>query len=139
MVHRGESLYPEGDPLFRPDIVFEQGDSVHTFGAVGHGSVIDEPDQWRAENVPEGLFLAHGSGVPGRGDIGEISILNISPTILYAMDQPIPEDFKGEPLEMVNQKRDEPTFREPLPDRGEAATTPANATRDRLSDLGYIE
>jgi hypothetical protein len=100
---------------------------------------MDTPDKWRAENVPDGLFLAHGKTVATRGDIGTISILDIAPTVLYSMEEAIPDDFEGNPLQAVNEPRGEPTYREPLPDRGKRASEIGDAARERLADIGYIE
>ncbi|MFB6195504.1 MAG: alkaline phosphatase family protein [Haloplanus sp.] len=136
-IHRGEELYPDGDPKYRPDIVFQQRAGVHAYGAVGYGQVMDEPQHWRAENVPAGLFLAFGERVAA-GRLDPISILDIAPTVLYAMGESIPRDFEGDPVEAAHVARGEPTYREPLPPRG-AESGPTETVRTRLADIGYLE
>jgi predicted AlkP superfamily phosphohydrolase/phosphomutase len=138
-IHEGEAIYPEGDPLFRPDIIFEQGPGIHTSGAVGKGEIIADPGRWAAENIRDGLFLAHGPNVEPKGDIGKISILDIAPSVLYAMDLAIPEDFEGTPVPAVNTNRDAVTKRSPLPDRTQETTAESDAVEERLADLGYLE
>jgi len=138
-VYRGDELYPEGHQRFRPDIIFEQGGGVHTSGAVGKGTVFDSTGRWRAENIRDGLFLAHGPNVANEGRIDTISILDIAPTILYSMGLDIPRDFEGEPIEVVNTQRDSVTHRTPLEERGTARTESPDEATERLADLGYLE
>jgi len=138
-IHLGDELYPNGDPMYRPDIVFEQGPGVHTSGAVGRGKLMAGPGQWAAENVRDGLFLAHGDDVLSAGDIGRISILDIAPTVLYSMGEPIPKSFEGTPIEAVDAGDDAPTYRSPLADRDDARTGDSGAVQQRLADLGYLE
>lgn len=138
-VHRGDDLYPEGTPRFRPDVVFEQGQGIHTSGAVGKRTVFDGPGRWRAENVRDGLFLAHGPNIESAGEIEPISILDIAPTVLHSMGVDVPSDFEGEPVDGIVRGSDGPTYREPLPHRGEESNAEDDAVRDRLADLGYVE
>lgn len=138
-VYRGDELYPNGNPRFRPDVVFEQGPGVHTSGAVGKDVVFDSPGRWRAENIREGMFLAHGDQIEPAGDIGMISILDIAPTVLYSMGLDIPEDFEGEPIRQANQQRDDITYRSPLPDRDAGTRDRGDDVKERLANLGYLE
>jgi predicted AlkP superfamily phosphohydrolase/phosphomutase len=138
-VHRGEDIYPDGDPRYRPDIVFEQGPGIHTSGAVGKGEIMAEPGRWAAENIRDGLFLAHGPTVEEQGDFGRISILDIAPSILYAMDLDIPDGFEGTPLPAVNANREGVTRRPSLPDRDAETADESEAVEKRLEDLGYLE
>jgi predicted AlkP superfamily phosphohydrolase/phosphomutase len=138
-VHRGDEFYPEGDPRFRPDLIFEQGPGVHTSGAVGKNIVFESTGRWKAENIPEGLFLAHGPNVAAKGDIGAISILDIAPTVLHTMGQDIPEDFEGDPVQTAHTDRHDPAYRSPLPARGSTAADSSEEVTERLADLGYLE
>jgi predicted AlkP superfamily phosphohydrolase/phosphomutase len=137
-IYTGEDIYPNGNPLYRPDIVFDQGPGVHTAGTVGYGQVMDDPSRWRAENVRDGLFLAHGDEIEASGKISPISILDIAPSILYAMDEDIPRDFEGDPVTSTNADRGEPTFRDPLPKIHETSNGANEAARERLADIGYL-
>ena len=51
--------------------------------------------------VGEGIFIAVGPDVKNVGDIGEINILDIAPTVLHAFNIPIPEDMDGRVLKEV--------------------------------------
>lgn len=138
-VHRGDELYPSGNPRFRPDVVFEQGPGIHTTGAIGKGSVFGQPGRWRAENIRDGIFLAYGEGIDPLGEIDPISILDIAPTVLHYMGVSIPTDFEGTPVESVTKNRGQIEYREPLPRLDEKTTEGSNEVRNRLADLGYLE
>lgn len=138
-VYRGDELYQDGDPRFCPDVVFEQAPGVHTSGAVGKHIVFDSPDRWRAENVREGIFLAHGTQVEPSGNIGTVSILDIAPTVLYSMGLDIPDDFEGQPIHETNRERTAITYRSPLPPRDSAKGTHGDEVKERLENLGYLE
>ena len=47
---------------------------------------------------PEGYFVMAGPGVPPRGEIRELSLLDVAPTVLYLMGLPVPEDMEGRVL-----------------------------------------
>lgn len=138
-VYKGEDVYPDGDPRFRPDIIFEQGPGIHTSGAVGKGTIMSEPERWAAENIRNGLFLAHGPNVKPRGNIGTISILDIAPSILHAMGQDVPEGVEGTPVPGVNTAQDTATTRKSLPDLDAGSTGDTDDVQERLADLGYLE
>ena len=81
-----------------------------------------------------------------RSDLGTVSILDFTPTLLFALDVPIPEDVDGTPLARA--------FEEPLrsrtPKRGAATVTSGDSGTgysaeeeaeigERLRSLGYVE
>jgi len=138
-VHRGDELYPNGDEHSRPDVIFDQGQGLHTSGAVGKQTVFDGPGQWRAENVRDGLFLAHGDQIEPKEEIEPISILDIAPTILYSLGLDIPEDFEWKPVPETNSNRSEVTYRPSLAGKYGEDSESSEEVRDRLADLGYLE
>jgi len=139
-IHRGEELYPNGTPRYRPDIVFEQGPGIHTSDAVGADSVFETPRRWEAENRRDGLFAAVGPNVGSVGRLAPTSILDIAPTVLYAMGLDVPTSFEGTPITEANTTRDEPTYRDPLQSPVEQTNEieDSSTVQERLSDLGYF-
>jgi len=92
----------------------------------------------------EGIYCARGPGIAGGGGV-DASLLDVAPTILYALDEPIPTVMDGAVLkaaftERARENRTE--RRKPLAELVD--TTPRRAERDtdavedRLEDLGYI-
>jgi len=120
-------------------VIFEQTPGVHTSGAVGRGEITSSPTNWAAENIPAGIFTAHGPNVPSAGKIDPISILDIAPTILYSMDEAIPENFEGSPVELVNVDHTKVSYRDSLPSRGTRQASTDEDVQDRLENLGYLE
>jgi predicted AlkP superfamily phosphohydrolase/phosphomutase len=91
-----------------------------------------------------GIYCFSGPGIES-GDGREASLLDIAPTILYALDEPIPTVMNGDVLtaaftEAVRERRT--TRRQPLEQLVDTGTTQADrdtdAVEDRLEDLGYI-
>lgn len=142
-VHRGEALYDGPYAENAPDLVLEQGDNVHTSDAVGAGPWYDDESVWRGGNEPEGLFLFSGPSFRSGDRSGEARIVDLAPTLLHAMDRPVPADMDGHVLDVFDQespaaKRPVST-REPLDEDREAAAGEAAAVEERLVDLGYLE
>ncbi|MCK5290591.1 MAG: alkaline phosphatase family protein [Thermoplasmata archaeon] len=102
MVLKPEETYNicNGDP---PDLmVFFDDLSWRSAGTIGHGSMyLPENDKGPDDAVHDwqGVFLIYDPKENQGRDIGQKSILDIAPTILKAMEIPIPEDMKGEVIE----------------------------------------
>jgi len=95
-VHRGETVY-EGPYIDdAPDLVIEQAPQVHIPGSIGRDELFSDPEEdgWRGENKREGLFTATGPAF-GTGEIEDISILDLAPTLLHLHDCPVPDDMDG--------------------------------------------
>ncbi len=113
----------------------------------------DHPVKPRAEPAgthhPRGVFLARGPGIRSGIDLGDLSILDVAPTLLYSLDLPIPPQMQGkvEPTLFNEQEwQDHPVRREesqsPAP-RIEADEAVLDADSEaevtaRLKALGYL-
>lgn len=54
---------------------------------------------------PQGLMIANGPGIRAGERLGEGSIVDVAPTVLYALGLPVAEDFDGAPaLELFTQE-----------------------------------
>jgi len=148
-VYRAEDLY-HGDRLdVAPDVLFEidgfecgvdprprADDAVFT---TGPPSVARSGGHRR-----DGIYVVAGEGVePGSG--GRRSLLDVAPTLLYALDTPIPEVMDGEALTdaFTPEFRANRTLRRaPLADlvtvEAAGGRGDTEAMQDRLEDLGYI-
>lgn len=56
-----------------------------------HGYAPDAPDM-------AALFVAVGRGVPAGGRLGEVRTVDVAPTVLALLGQPVPEWMEGEPI-----------------------------------------
>ncbi|SDG29695.1 alkaline phosphatase family protein [Halorientalis regularis] len=96
-VHDREDVY-HGQYLDEaPDLIIEQADGVHISGAVGHEEIFTTTDAtgWQAENKLHGLFAAHGPSFT-TGQVADLSILDLAPTLLHLHGLPVPSDMDGE-------------------------------------------
>jgi len=99
---------------------------------------------------PEGIFVAHGPSIK-RGDaIGELSIVDVAPFLLYSLDVPVPLDMSGrvpdEAFEPGALDRRPPRFVEadgawiaPKDKEIEFDSDEQATILNRLRALGYVE
>jgi predicted AlkP superfamily phosphohydrolase/phosphomutase len=149
-VYRREELY-EGPFLdLLPDVVFDLGDGPYLASDALAAPRVLEPlpsGTLQGRHRPMGVFLAAGPGIRQEGQIEGARIVDVAPTVLYALGLPIPEDMDGRPLlEIFDQD-----YREGHPVRyapseaseGIAAETQydqeeAAEMERRLRGLGYV-
>jgi predicted AlkP superfamily phosphohydrolase/phosphomutase len=137
-VHRAEEVYDGPYVDIGPDVVVDQRPGVHVNDGMGRRVVQTEPDRWAAENTPTGIFVANGPDFEERGEIDEIDIRDIAPTVLAAHGVDVPTDMDGEVLDVFVEGPDVGT-QDPV-DRDEAAdATDDEEVADRLTELGYME
>jgi predicted AlkP superfamily phosphohydrolase/phosphomutase len=102
---------------------------------------------------PLGVFLAKGPGVRPGADAGELSILDVAPTLHYALGLPVPAELEGRVPEAVFEA--EALQRKPVRVRAAAGAVEApaaaasyapsfgaaeeEAVMKRLQELGYVE
>jgi len=97
VAHRPEELYAERNGI-PPDLLVYFGDLLwRSIGQVGTGTVhVFENDTGPddANHAPAGLYLVAGNGVQaGPGE--ERSLLDIAPTLLTLLSEPVPSDMEG--------------------------------------------
>jgi predicted AlkP superfamily phosphohydrolase/phosphomutase len=100
VAHRPEELYQERNGI-APDLMVYFGDLYwRSVGQVGTGTVhVFENDTGPddANHAHEGLYVLVADGVePGSG--GERSILDIAPTLLRLLGEPVPSEMEGASL-----------------------------------------
>lgn len=100
-VFKKEEIYNGNYLDLAPDIIFEQAKGVHTTDVIGHNQIFSSTNNWKADNIPMGLFCAYGPDIKKRGILSGLSILDIAPTILYLMNVSIPRDMEGRVLNEI--------------------------------------
>jgi predicted AlkP superfamily phosphohydrolase/phosphomutase len=127
-VYRPEDLYSEVNGV-PPDLLVYFGDlhwrSAGTVGTPVHLRENDTgPDD--ANHAHEGLYILAGTGVePGSGE--EQRIVDIAPTVLRLLDEPVPAEMGGEAVSTNGQR----------PGGGYSEAEEALVAQ-RLEDLGYL-
>lgn len=139
-VYKKEDVY-HGPYLSRaPDIVFDQAPGIHTDELVGDRDVFEAPRKWRGENEREGIFIAHGPAF-NNDDLGRVSIMDIMPTLLHQIGEPIPNDIDGSVLDVFDEESPPASrtieYRDPI-SKPEERTTVSQGAEERLRELGYF-
>lgn len=161
-VFRREELY-EGPFLdLLPDIVFDLGDGLYLASDAapvsasgresGGGRAVLEPlphDFLEGRHRPTGIFVAAGPDIC-RGEEGQLEgvrIIDVAPTVLYALGLPIPEDMDGRPLlEIFSQdyrathplRYTKPALADEPPSESGYDQEDAAEMERRLRGLGYV-
>jgi len=143
-IYRREKLYNGEKVDLAPDLIFDQRPGVHTSEAMGQDEVMAEPDNWRGENVPNGMVLFAGDDIEPQ-EIDPIRISDIAPTILHWMGLEVPTDMDGKVVPDVFREDSVPDrqsvdMRPPL-SQGGGSVRPGvdDEVQDRLEEIGYFE
>jgi len=102
---------------------------------------------------PEGIFLAGGPGIRAGARTEALSIMDVTPALMYRLGLPIPSDFEGQlPTSILEPAQLEarppvhaaagPSGTVPPPPSSDAPTLDAEgeeALYQRLKSLGYVE
>jgi len=147
-VYRRSELY-QGRHLDRtPDLVLRTAEMrTLAFGHADFGSnrLVEPVQGMTGHHRPDGVFVAHGSGVIPGSKLDGASILDVAPTALWLMGQPVPMAFDGQAL----LRAFEPAWVAGHPLAETARTTDReaddsayssedeDAIRDRLKGFGY--
>lgn len=100
-VYRREDVYNGPHVTLAPDIVFEleRGFYISDLTAPSPGKLFtDVSEESWGFHEREGIFAMSGPGIkPAKMDV-EAHLVDVLPTIFYALDLPLPEDIDGRPL-----------------------------------------
>ena len=100
-VYRREALY-EGPFLdLLPDVVFDLGDGPYLASDASAAAQVLErlPEGFlQGRHRSTGIFVASGPGIREGERLEGARIVDVAPTVLYALGLPIPEDMDGHPL-----------------------------------------
>lgn len=141
--YQGKDLY-HGEFVSRgPDLVIEYAN----FYRPGNTTTLRNP-HLEGGHTLDGIFLAHGPAI-GQADVQGASLIDLAPTVLHLLGQPIPPDFDGQVIESALSPSylDENPIRPGTePARHHTATTSAGYSeeedadiQEQLRQLGYIE
>ncbi|MBV0924212.1 alkaline phosphatase family protein [Halomicroarcula limicola] len=137
-VYRGEDVYSGPYVDEAPEIVVDQRPGVHVNDGIGGGTIQTGPDRWAAENTPNGIFLAAGPDFESEGELDQISITDMAPTILAANGTAPATDMVGDVLPIV--AGDVPEDRRDPIDIGDGVGGQnSEEVTERLQQLGYME
>jgi predicted AlkP superfamily phosphohydrolase/phosphomutase len=152
-----EEIFPGPSGHLGPDITLEMRDGGLISILPGEDIVSQRPVVSGAHR-PLGIFGARGPGVKKGFDAGEISILDVAPTILYSLGLPVYKDLEGRVPQEIFEKtmlEEKPVKvsatsatgdgkeEEPEPEvdseTAEMSEEDERVVMERLRELGYIE
>ncbi len=145
-VWRREELYPGADPADDPpDLVFEVADPRDQ-GITGYPTdPVVRPIPATGEyggHTPDGIFVLAGPTVRPGVDLGPLRIVDVVPTLLAALNLPIPEPVDGravrEAFALPVEERRVPVEAEERGSGGEEEGEDQEVL-DRLRALGYLD
>jgi len=151
-VRRGEEVYKGPYATPPPDLVFEPADWRYKVVTGFHSHAVVRPNRHRRVgyvehgwHTPWGIVALTGPGVRP-GTLEEAHIADIAPTVLYLLNEPVPDDLDGAVLQAAFRaewQSAHPVVKQPFvsiigqqkgPKQGEIAIV-----EDRLRSLGYLE
>jgi len=145
-VHSGEHLE------LMPDIFFSLDDKPYLVSDSTTTTRVFDPipkDYVQGRHHSQGLFAAFGTNIAAGGKVESANIVDIAPTVLYAMDLPIPTDMDGRVLKEAFTEEyvqahpvryEEPVVvgRKGAPPTVEYTDEEQEAMQRRLRGLGYV-
>jgi predicted AlkP superfamily phosphohydrolase/phosphomutase len=150
-VHRREDVYSGEFLELMPDILMEFEDRPYLVSetTAGAAPLAPMPEGYvEGRHHPRGIFAAFGPLIePGR-TLPDVSIVDVAPTLLYALDLPVPADMTGRVVERAFR----PDYRDEHPVRSEDGSVAPTGRRQgssydqeeeddmrrRLQGLGYL-
>jgi predicted AlkP superfamily phosphohydrolase/phosphomutase len=157
-VHRREEVYRGPYVEEAPDLLIKWDLEVirdNLCYSGGERSIIVRPDKdashgnrWNGSHRPEGVFIAHGPHIKQGVAVADASIYDITPTVLYLQNRPVPLDTDGKVLTGIFTEERLSAY--PVqwyePERSDAKSAGTQLNREeerqieeRLRGLGYIE
>ena len=148
--YRREEIYTGSRVAQLPDVVFSLRDRPYLPSERMAAQAIIEPlppESSGGRHHPEGIFLAVGPGIRQGAVLDGARLIDVAPTILYALGLPVPEDMDGRVLiEVFTQEHlaANPVRQGPpstaLPAVAKHADEKADAIiAERLRALGYLD
>ena len=105
-IYLKEEIYKQSDDPDCPDLTVYFDNlswaSNPDLGAEGIYSWETAVGADSAGHSTQGLFIIAGKGILNRGDIGVVNIQEVAPTIMHALQVPLPSDLKVKPLEVFS-------------------------------------
>ena len=141
---------PEG--ALAPDITLALRDGGH-LSVAGSSEALVPRQEVKGSHRPEGVFIAGGPAVQAGASLPQLSILDVTPLLVYSLGLPIPQEFEGrlpeealDPSFLAARPPAQAAPGEPpqpaAPEKKEEVVFSAEDEKimaDRLRALGYIE
>lgn len=145
--YRREEIYHGARLAYAPDIVLHTDRAKYvSFGHADFGSnrVIEPSVGQTGHHAMDGILVLHGPGIVPGATLDGAHIVDVAPTILYAMGLPVPADMDGKPL--VAAYAPDHVAAHPAQagaaqgvGQGDYTAQDEEQVMERLRDLGYVQ
>ncbi|THE65028.1 phosphodiesterase [Salinadaptatus halalkaliphilus] len=140
-VHDGDDVFPTDDES--PDLVIVGEDGYEEKTSLGD-DVFESAGSKAASHRSQGVFFAYGPGIDARGTVEELEVVDIAPTLLHSVGEPIPDDIDGTVRTDLLASEAAPTVQAAGEERSSARPDDAvdddfGDVEDRLRGLGYMD
>lgn len=139
----GDALFPRDDDA--PDLVLSGRDGYEVLSMLTE-DLFHDAETKAAGHRPEGVFFSWGPGVQAGARTEDATVVDVAPTVLHAIGEPVPEHVDGRVLTETFDPDSAPATRDVAgidldydASGGEAATGDVSDVEERLRGLGYIE
>ncbi len=155
-IYRSADLY-QGDQLSKaPDLIVEPQRSAKSPLANyildskidSSSDLFTQSDPYSGNHDQKGIFIAHGEQIKSQNDV-EMHIMDVAPTVLSALNLPIPNYIDGRPLIELFEAESQPEIKyveSPMFDEGAIPEDENEDDEDldelieeRLRNLGYLD
>ncbi|WP_246988654.1 alkaline phosphatase family protein [Halorientalis marina] len=140
-VHRTDDVYNGPYTDAAPDLI-PISDDYKLLGLSVDGSLFDPENAWIAAHEMSGVFVGHGPAFQDRSEV-TLDIQDVAPTLLHAMERPVPNDVDGSVRDDILSDRVEDVvqWRDPLSSgqTHSASSVSEEEVKETLKQLGYIE
>jgi predicted AlkP superfamily phosphohydrolase/phosphomutase len=146
-VYRREELYSGEHMTKAPDLVILFKNDYLGEGGLEPPLITPHPvGKINGYHTLDGIFLARGKGLKGNHHLQGAHIFDLAPTILYALDVPIPKDMDGKVLQDIFEdsflRRQPIKYTEPLgpsiePEKA-LTSEEEEIMKEKLRSLGYL-
>jgi predicted AlkP superfamily phosphohydrolase/phosphomutase len=148
-----EQIFPGPVGSLGPDITLEMRDGG-LISILPREEIVSRRPMVSGAHRPVGIFGASGPGIRKGFDAGELSILDVAPTILYSLGLPIYKSFEGRVPEEIFEKgimenkpitkaadpgEEQETDQAAETETSEMSEEDERVVMERLRELGYIE
>jgi predicted AlkP superfamily phosphohydrolase/phosphomutase len=138
-IHRTDDVYTGEYTPQTPDLIPIANDHK-LLGFSDNGTIFADQNDWIASHEMDGVFIGHGPSF-GSAESVRLNLTDVAPTLLRAMEQPVPNDMNGSVQTQILDDYTDTEFRQPIEEMSGREATPSDRKQmeENLRQLGYID
>lgn len=142
-IEPADDVYSGPIPQNAPDLIarWASGFEIKDVNATEESRVFGPPQKFRADNRPDGTFIAAGPRI-AMETVDNPRLIDLAPTLLHLHGAPIPDDLDGVVLDELYAPASTAATTTPETIPGEEVhedSSTSENVEERLQELGYLE